>query len=476
MSFIIYDIVFMVLSVLLVAIFLYTRKHNLKRQGILYLYHTKVGIKFIEFVSKKFSKILKPMQYIVVGCGYFLMVFMLGILIKFAYTYLLSPSAARDLKIPVLMPLVPYLPELFKIDFLPPFYFTYWIIIIAVIAIPHEFAHGIFARINKIKIQSTGFGFLGPFLAAFVEPDEKRMEKSPKFAQLSVLAAGTFANILVTLIFVGLIWLFFISVFSPAGVQFNTYSVSPVNFSEISAIGDVGVADWRDISLVSDTNESLINLTADNLTYFVPPALFKEAIGQKSEIFFAYDDSPALRANLTGIIIEFNGEKIISQAQLKALILTKKPGEKVQIKTKEGQDIKEYYIALGEKDGKAFLGISPLVIQTTGLLSELKIKFIKFTDPLSYQKYLNSVAYESYLGNFGIFVYYLLWWLVLVNLSVALMNMVPVGIFDGGRFFFLTIWGITGKKKVGEWAFKISTWAILAIVAAMMIKWAFAIF
>ena len=466
----------MILSVLLVAIFLYTRKHNLKRQGILYLYHTKVGIKFIEFVSKKFSKILKPMQYLVVSCGYFLMIFMVWVLIKFAYVYLRSPSAASDLKIPVLMPLVPYLPELFKLDFLPSFYFTYWIIIIAVIAIPHEFAHGIFARINKIKIHSTGFGFLGPFLAAFVEPDEKKMEKSPKFAQLSVLAAGTFANVIVTIIFAVLIWLFFISAFSPAGVQFNAYSISAVNFSEINAINDAGVADGREISLVLNSNESLINLTANNLTYFVPPALFKKAIEENREFFFAYDDSPALRANLTGTIIEFDGQKIISQEQLKALILTKNPGEKVQIKTKEGEEIKEYYISLGEKDGKAFLGISPLVIQTTGLLGEIKVKFIKFTDPLSYQRYLNSVIYESSLGNFGIFIYYLLWWLVLVNLSVALMNMVPMGIFDGGRFFFLTIWGITGKKKAAEWAFKISTWAILAIVAAMMIKWLFAIF
>jgi regulator of sigma E protease len=79
------------------------------------------------------------------------------------------------------------------------------------------------------------------------------------------------------------------------------------------------------------------------------------------------------------------------------------------------------------------------------------------------------------LGDLGIFLYYLIWWLILVNVSVAVMNMIPVGIFDGGRFFYLTIWGITGKEKAGEIAYRITTWAFLALVAAMMVKWAFVI-
>ena len=192
-GFVVYDLIFLALFTLAVFIFLYTRKHNLKREGLLYLYRTKVGLKFIEWVSNKFPKTLYYSQYIVIFSGYTLMASMIYLLIKFSYFYLTSPVAAQALKVPVIIPLIPYLPELFKIDFLPPFFFTYWIIIIAIIAVPHEFAHGIFARLNKIKIHSTGFGFLGPFLAAFVEQDEKQMEKAKKFPQLSILAAGTFA-------------------------------------------------------------------------------------------------------------------------------------------------------------------------------------------------------------------------------------------------------------------------------------------
>jgi hypothetical protein len=61
-------------------------------------------------------------------------------------------------------------------------YFTYWIVAIALVAIFHEGFHGIFARFYNIKIKSTGFGFLGPFLAFFVEQDDKQMQKAKPFA------------------------------------------------------------------------------------------------------------------------------------------------------------------------------------------------------------------------------------------------------------------------------------------------------
>jgi len=75
MSFISYDITFLVIFTLFVVIFLYKRRHNLKREGLLYLYRTKLGIQFIDWTNKKYGKILEKLQYIVVACGYFLMFF-----------------------------------------------------------------------------------------------------------------------------------------------------------------------------------------------------------------------------------------------------------------------------------------------------------------------------------------------------------------------------------------------------------------
>ena len=60
----------------------------------------------------------------------------------------------------------------------------------------------------------------------------------------------------------------------------------------------------------------------------------------------------------------------------------------------------------------------------------------------------------------------------MLNFLVALFNMLPVGILDGGRFFYLTVWGITRKEKIGKWAYKAITWFILALIVVMMVKWA----
>ena len=72
-----------------------------------------------------------------------IMIFMLGLLVK---TYLFNPSLVRTIKIAPLMPLIPYVDTIFKVSFLPPFYFTYWIVVLAIVAIVHEFSHGIFAK------------------------------------------------------------------------------------------------------------------------------------------------------------------------------------------------------------------------------------------------------------------------------------------------------------------------------------------
>ncbi len=468
-AFFIYDITFLVVFTLTVVLFLYTHKKNLQRQGLLYLYRTKIGINFIEKFTKKYEKFLYPLEYIVVASGFVLMFSMLWLLIKFSWAYITSPVIAEAIKIPVVIPLIPYLPEIFKIDFLPSFNFTYWIIVIAIIAIPHEFAHGIFARLNKIKVHATGFGFLGPFLAAFVEPDEKQMSKLKKFPQMAILASGTFANVIFTIIFGLILWLFFISAFIPAGVHFNAYATSTIDLSSINSVNGIQIDSINEISSLLTTDTA--QLQVSNNTYFIPSSSLKLAIEKNIPRINVFDDSPAYNTNLKGAITEINGEKITSYGELRAAILSHQPADVLQIKTAYQEsvrdnkiEIKEYEITLAEKDGNAFLGIGRLDASQSGLLGSIYSFISNIKDPFTY--------YESSLGAFGWFIYYLLWWTVLICLSVALVNMLPVGIFDGGRFFYLAVWGLTGSESIGKKAFKFSTWFILALILALMIKWA----
>ena len=69
MSFIVYDIAFLVIFTILVFLFIFTRTHNVKREGILYLYRTKLGIKSINYVGDNFKRTLHFLKYIVVFVG-----------------------------------------------------------------------------------------------------------------------------------------------------------------------------------------------------------------------------------------------------------------------------------------------------------------------------------------------------------------------------------------------------------------------
>lgn len=474
MSFIVYDIIFLALFVLAVILFLYIKRKNVKRQGLLYLYPTKVGINIINSTAKKYEKILRPMQYVIIACGYFLMVFMIWLFGRFTYTYLTSPTIAAELKLPVVTPLVPYIDQLIGSSYFPPLYFTYWIILIAVLAIPHEFAHGIFARLNKIKVHSTGFGFLGPFLAAFVEPDEKQISTSSKRSQLAILAAGTFANVLATILFALLIWAFFALAFTSGGVYFTSYAGGYANMTDISQSATYGGIPIMAVSSIIPP-EKIIEVQWNNTTYYTTYGAYQYSIQNNLSYVYVYEDTPAFRARLSGAISEIDGVKITGYEQFKEELLSKSPGQNITLTTITQNGTQTYNLALAERDGMPYLGIARAdvsQISSRGLASSLSTSFYRMMDPLKYNQYFNGLAYESRFGEFGLFIYNLLWWLVLVNLSVALVNMLPLGIFDGGRFFMLTIWGLTGSKKAGEVAFKFSTWILLGIIVLLMLKWA----
>ena len=219
-SLIYYDIGFLILFSLAIGIFLYSRKKRLVKDGWMYLYKTSVGLKVIDYLGTKNKKLMKIFSYLIIATGYVLMIVMLVLLYQMVKLFL-DATIVQAIKIPPLMPLIPYLPGIFKITWLPPFYFTYWIVAIALIAIFHEGFHGIFARFNNVRIKSTGFGFLGPFLAFFVEQDDKQMTKKKIFPQLTILGAGVFANVLLGIIFFFLMIGFFNLAYSPAGVNFD---------------------------------------------------------------------------------------------------------------------------------------------------------------------------------------------------------------------------------------------------------------
>ncbi len=488
MSLIAFDIGFLILCLAALALAIYLKRDKFKRQGLIYLYPTQLGVKFIDRTAKKFPKTLHFLKYLVISWGYVLLIGGVWMILASVYLYIRSPVISQVIKAPPIFPVIPYFTNFFQLDsFFPPFYFIYFLCAIAIVAVVHEYAHGIFARLYKIKIHSTGFAFLGPFLGAYVEPDEKQTDKSPKVAQLSIQASGVFANTVAALIAGALLLLLFSLSFSPSGVNIiNGYPTALTTTESVLPF----------VNSTSLNSGELIPVIINNSTYYLHPAFINASLINNLNYTQVYLNSPALKAQLTGppdpsqaygisvAIKKIDGKKITTQEELFSTLSSHKPGEEITVKTittksrilstlhpiYSGEE-KTYKLKLGNNNGTALLGIRVV----PGSSSDGKLAHLMsylFFSPI---KDL-SIYYESNIGEFGIFLYYLLWWIAILNVFVALFNMLPLGPLDGGKFLLLTVWGITKNKKTGEIAFSIATWVLLAALILMMLKWAFGLF
>ncbi len=473
----IYDLSFLVLFVLVVSLFLYKHRARAKWEGVMLLYRTQVGIKFIDYVNDHFGKYISKLKWVIITTGYISMVVMSFLLLQLLYVFIRFPEVVQRVKIPPIAPLIPYLPELFKVDFLPPFYFTYWILAIAVIALSHEFAHGIFAKINRVRVKSTGFGFLGPFLAAFVEPDEEQMAKIKKSDQLAILGAGSFANILMTILFLCILWIFFLASFSPAGFTFNTYAFSVVNISSIEQLGGIPITSPGQISgilALPAENRTGKQVNGHNFTeavvgterYYVENELIEYHMKHNFTQTYVYENSPALASGLQGVIVEVDGKKVRDQDDLKNILSQKNPGETTPLTTSLEGKLFHYTVRLGRNPltGKGYLGVATINGGSGTVTSKIRNLAIFFRKPSTYYA-------PRYNPELITFIYDLLGWIVLINISVALMNMLPVGIFDGGRVFYLTLWAIFKTEKAAKRGYKIATHVILWIFILLTAAW-----
>lgn len=216
---------FAVVFVVLLAFFLYAKRSRLSIQKVLFpfiyvvMYRGRFGLRFMDSFAKKLPRSVRFLSIIGVLAGFAGMVFIAFTLFQNAYRNIFSPAAVPGVAL--------VLPVQVKGAFFVPFF--YWIISIFVLAVVHEFAHGVVARLNRVKIKSSGMAFIGLLLpilpAAFVEPDERQVARKRKIHQMAVFAAGPFTNVLlgviVLLIFIAATPAAVNSFYEPAGVFVN---------------------------------------------------------------------------------------------------------------------------------------------------------------------------------------------------------------------------------------------------------------
>jgi len=268
-------ITFLVINVIFIFLKIF-KKENTDYKFIYGMFRTKKLMDIMKKISNtKFSKFLSISSLILGPILIFLAVFFLffGILTK-------TPTYA------------PALPGISYGSITLPVIQT--IIAIFIAAFIHEFAHGILVYKNNLDLKSWGFFYLGPLIGAFVEPDEKEIEKLNKKEQIKIYSAGAAINIIAGLIFLFLFFSF-------------TYIISIFNLANPYV----------------------------KILYTLPNT-------------YAYDVIP----NNT-ILYSINGHQILYLNQIEGVLNNTKPGEYVLLNTSAGL----FNIELTNKDGKPFIGI-----------------------------------------------------------------------------------------------------------------------
>jgi len=249
----IYQTLLLIMGIWLIIYFVakYIGKEKLEAKGIeagtpfFFMWKTERLNAFLTKIGKKFPVIFFNVG-IVVGFGGMIFAFWLfgENLIKF----FIQPEAAGGV--------VPIIPGI-TITGLP---LVYMLIALAVAILTHEFGHGFASSKDNIPIKSSGLlGFFVMF-GAFVEPDEEAFEKEalPK-ARMRLLAAGSFANIAWSFVFLALLLNFgaiaSIAYNPPSGAYI--YQTSPESpGAAVLSVGDViiGLNDtdidaWNEVSI-----------------------------------------------------------------------------------------------------------------------------------------------------------------------------------------------------------------------------------
>jgi hypothetical protein len=253
--------------------------------------------------------------------------------------------------------------------------------------------------------------------------------------------------------------------FAPAGVGYG-YAYSIVNISDINMINGVPVNNVPQENLINLVNQSSLNsIQTDDENYVGIKGFTKD--GRVA----LYDDAPAINSGLKGILVKVNGVETPNGEKLREIFFKYSSGENIKITTKMGDELIEYDVVLGEHpeiDGAPYLGIISPYSQNVFLI-EFNHYFSSIQKQNLYLK--NGTFYEPRWPGLSEFIYYLFWWIVLINLLVALFNMLPLGALDGGRFFELTIFGLTKSENIAKKSSKWATNILLFVLLILMIRW-----
>ncbi len=251
------------ITILLIIVIIERKKIKIQKLlfPLLYIviYRSNAGIRLMDRIAKAFPKFLRVLTFLSVIVGFFGMVFISYALLSNTLQLFIKPEAAPGVQ--------PVLPINVKGVFFVPF--IYWIIAIFLIAVVHEFAHGITARLYGMRVKSSGFLFISLLIpiipAAFVEPDEKKVVKRPAFQQYAMFASGAFSN----LAFAGIILMVLIYPVSP--IAEKIFQIDGIKVVKLTENGPAELAGLKEGEIIKMVNDIKIK-TVEDFTNFLSKA------------------------------------------------------------------------------------------------------------------------------------------------------------------------------------------------------------
>ena len=240
------------------------------------------------------------------------------------------------------------------------------------------------------------------------------------------------------------------------------------------------------------------NLLLTIVTLFICCLLFKGNL-TTLELDNIDKDYPAYAAGIRDgdMLLEVNGEKVLTWTQARLKISTVKEGAKIKFKVKhkdgEVQEItvkpvEEENTSCTEEDEECppiyIYGVGSKVVEKSGFIGSIEYAFIETKDMILSLgvtlKYLftGGLGINDLSGPVGIYevvddqsaegIDSLLYLLAYLSINVGIMNLIPFPAFDGGHILFLLIEKIRGKAVSQNVEATITTIGFILLILLMI--------
>ena len=178
------------------VLFLLAKRFNLEEKGLkvgplYFVYKTTLLNRTLGRFARKMRRVWRVFFSMGAAVGVGMLMLIVFQLVRNAFNLVYRTREAGPVQ--VLLP-IPGLTMRWEI-------FPYVIVALCVLVITHEGAHAIASLVEGISLKSSGVFLAAAIPGGLVELDDEKLDKSPYSTQLRVFAAGSSANMAVSLIF-----------------------------------------------------------------------------------------------------------------------------------------------------------------------------------------------------------------------------------------------------------------------------------